>query len=412
MVPSSNAWLILQAVSTVLRPNLNSYNKIVEGIKAVSGHASYSKAVSFGLENLHRDGRADANAVLIIVGDGENIDSEEEKLNTQDKIKQTPGLTCLAVDSSAQTDTIFLHSLTGDSDKVFPYERNADFAKQLLKLVTVGDDPRCQVGLSDIRARIHAAAAVEANPTTEWVYSTIGPLKINRKENDILRDIHEEPLNIKKFEENKALIEKLKKMTTIIPPKIQSNSTSIPKSTTLKRRTEQQRSSTSLQTSPLPIRVRTTSPASLIPSRQPSTPSFATAFPERRRTTEEPEETPTTFKPGCLLDVIVVLDSSGSVEETFRREKELAAGVIERLRIGTDNARVSIIKFAGKAKVKTVWSFADIQTKRRVLRALNDIPFSSGTTAIHSALLKVHINSVVVHYLAKLITTTNKHILP
>lgn len=39
--------------------------------------------------------------------------------------------------------------------------------------------------------------------------------------------------------------------------------------------------------------------------------------------------------------MIVVLDSSGSVEETFRREKELAAGILSRFRIGPNNARVS-----------------------------------------------------------------------
>uniref|UniRef100_A0A0K0DJ41 VWFA domain-containing protein n=1 Tax=Angiostrongylus cantonensis TaxID=6313 RepID=A0A0K0DJ41_ANGCA len=51
--------------------------------------------------------------------------------------------------------------------------------------------------------------------------------------------------------------------------------------------------------------------------------------------------------------------------------------------------KVSIIKFAGAQQVKTVWTFADVQSKDKILRVLENIPFNSGTTAIHSALLKV-----------------------
>lgn len=85
----------------------------------------------------------------------------------------------------------------------------------------------------------------------------------------------------------------------------------------------------------------------------------------------------------------MLIDSSGSVEKTFNREKELAAEIINRLRIGPKNARVSIIKFAAKEKVKTIWSFNQPQEKQKVLQALQEIPFSSGTTAIHAALLQV-----------------------
>lgn len=77
------------------------------------------------------------------------------------------------------------------------------------------------------------------------------------------------------------------------------------------------------------------------------------------------------------------------MEETFGREKELAAGIIQRLRVGPNNARIAIIKFAAKEKVKTVWSFDQPQVQEKVLQALDEIPFSSGTTAIHTALLQV-----------------------
>lgn len=84
-----------------------------------------------------------------------------------------------------------------------------------------------------------------------------------------------------------------------------------------------------------------------------------------------------------------MIDSSGSVEDTFTREKELASGILKRLRIGPNNARVAIIKFA--ANVETIYSFDRPQTLQKVLQALESITFRSGTTAIHSALLQVMI---------------------
>lgn len=54
------------------------------------------------------------------------------------------------------------------------------------------------------------------------------------------------------------------------------------------------------------------------------------------------------------------------------------------------NARIALIKFAAKEKVRTVWSFDRPQSRAHVLRALDSITFSSGTTAIHTALLQVN----------------------
>lgn len=67
----------------------------------------------------------------------------------------------------------------------------------------------------------------------------------------------------------------------------------------------------------------------------------------------------------------------------------MAADVISNLRIGTNNARVALIKFAAIEKVKTIYTFDKPQSKDRILQALEDIPFSDGVTAIHGALLQV-----------------------
>ncbi|KAL6730228.1 hypothetical protein Aduo_001214 [Ancylostoma duodenale] len=336
----------------------------IEAIKTITqqrNDPSYSEAVSLALDHLHSGGRADARAGLVILGNGKGKDSFEERRITASRIRETPGLNCFAVDSSPSTDVRALKAFTGTSQRVFPYERNAEFARQINKMASAADNPKCQFVLGAVRERVHAAAGVEVRPAVEWVYSTLGPVKI---ENPVQRDILGEPLNIEKLSEGKLLSRKKTRPTTI---RTTTTTTPAPTTTTTRRTT-------------------TTRVFSRRTTRAPTSPSFTTYFP--RRITEEPEEPSTTFKPGCLLDVIVVLDSSGSVEETFRREKELAAGIVSRFRIGPNNARVSIIKFAGSQKVKTVWSFADVQSKGKILRVLDSIPFSSGTTAIHSALLK------------------------
>ena len=56
--------------------------------------------------------------------------------------------------------------------------------------------------------------------------------------------------------------------------------------------------------------------------------------------------------PGCLLDILFILDASGSVQETFEQAKQLAVRFVEKLVIGPNNARVAAIRYAGRGKVR------------------------------------------------------------
>ncbi|GMT01520.1 hypothetical protein PENTCL1PPCAC_23694, partial [Pristionchus entomophagus] len=89
---------------------------------------------------------------------------------------------------------------------------------------------------------------------------------------------------------------------------------------------------------------------------------------------------------GCILDVMFIMDASGSVGQTFDKEKELAKNILRRFRIGLKNAKVSIVKFASESKVRVIHSFAANQTEREVFDAFDSVVHSSGTTAIHAAL--------------------------
>ena len=98
------------------------------------------------------------------------------------------------------------------------------------------------------------------------------------------------------------------------------------------------------------------------------------------------------------MDIILIIDASGSVEETFIREKDIAKNIIGQLRIGPNNARVALIKFASKDKVRTVHPFNMTQTSQNILHSLDTLNVSSGITATGSALQQVilHINKFFV----------------
>ncbi|KAK6019550.1 hypothetical protein OSTOST_14808 [Ostertagia ostertagi] len=260
--------------------------------------------------------------------------------------------------------------LTGSLNRVYPYERNAEFAKEISRLASSTENGKCRSASGAVRGRVHAAAAVEVH---EGVYSTPASL---RSDVALQRDVLAEPLNVDKINEEKSLLQKKTNRTVTtthtpttttsrLPSTKPSTEANLPTTThrstttrsapsTTVRLPTTSRPSTTTRTSTVTQRRTTTTPPSTTTqppttvskrtSRAPTSPSFPLYFP--RRSTDEPEEPSTTYKPGCLLDMIIVLDSSGSVEETFLREKELAAGILSRLRIGPNNARVSIIKFA------------------------------------------------------------------
>ncbi|CAJ0564901.1 unnamed protein product, partial [Mesorhabditis spiculigera] len=237
-------------------------------------------------------------------------------------------ITRYAVDSSDKTSIRSLEMLTGARKHVFEFDRNADFEKALLKLA----------------------------------------LPISRMCKDLLMKNFEPTVHLSK----KAIPdaeETTKKTTT------PGSTTRVPKvfrnlAARITRSTE--KPTTTAKTTTTKLRSSSTS--------RSSTSSSTVALDEQKI------ENSTHFVSGCLLDVLVVLDASGSVVETFMREKQLVADILNTLRIGPNNARVAVVKFAAEGKVRRVWGFDDVQQKSAILRALHSTPFSSGTTAAHSAL--------------------------
>lgn len=331
----------------------------VEGIKAQQGKPAYAKAIDFALDEYERSHRPNARGLFLIVGDGRTSDVGVLQNSTVSRIRKQQGLSCYAVDSGKSVNDAVLGEYTGSRKRVYNYDRNAEFAKTILREATASDN--CE------QATKTAASHEESR----------------------LRDIAGKVDNgFKEFEGEKAVIKEATARTTkrITPwPTVNLRRSRTTKSLSSLRTTTQRAGRSTTLRSQATIRVtRSTTSRSTLTTRSP-TPTRSTSL---RSTTPLVTEANTPFTPGCLLDVLIIIDSSGSVEETFVREKELAAGIIERLRIGPNNAHVALIKFAAKEKVKTVWSLGSPQSKAGVLRALQSIEFSSGTTAIHTALLQ------------------------
>lgn len=86
------------------------------------------------------------------------------------------------------------------------------------------------------------------------------------------------------------------------------------------------------------------------------------------------------------MDLIFILDSSGSVAQTFQRELEFAASIVDRLIIGPQNARIAALKYAGSGKARVLFQFNKYNNSEGVKNAILAATFVSGTTATNEAL--------------------------
>uniref|UniRef100_A0A914YR28 VWFA domain-containing protein n=1 Tax=Panagrolaimus superbus TaxID=310955 RepID=A0A914YR28_9BILA len=435
--------------------------EIIESLQTVDGKPSYAKAVHAGLDYYNSHKRSDARGVFIIVGDGESTDKQEERSLASNLVRKAKGLECHAVHSGKEINEKTLKAFTGDAKRVYNYDRNADFAKELLRLATLGQTEQCV----EARKQIHVQASSDKNNNEkeEQTYSTSEPFVAAARQRlrdisgplknglDIEKVVAIQKTTLRRFETTTPI--STTKTTTTENPKteistklstkapsatVETTKKSKAKSTATVSTTEGIKTTTSKPTK-LPKALKAASELLDAPEKKKSktttqTPTFETTTDstitkalKKSKTTKIPKTTtteasttaapkttisqapklltptpksiplnPTTsfpfevstrHVPGCLIDLLIIIDSSGSVEATFNREKELISGVLDKLRIGSENARVSLIKFAATEKVRTIVPFDGPQSKLYLMKSLERIPFSSGTTAIHSALL-------------------------
>uniref|UniRef100_A0A0N5A1K3 VWFA domain-containing protein n=1 Tax=Parastrongyloides trichosuri TaxID=131310 RepID=A0A0N5A1K3_PARTI len=89
----------------------------------------------------------------------------------------------------------------------------------------------------------------------------------------------------------------------------------------------------------------------------------------------------------CLIDLILLIDTSSSVKNVFKKEIEIASNIVNQLKIGSKHAQVSIIKISSDINTKVSWSFTSPQDKKLILKSLSNIKYLGGKSSIHKALL-------------------------
>uniref|UniRef100_A0A0N5CY84 VWFA domain-containing protein n=1 Tax=Thelazia callipaeda TaxID=103827 RepID=A0A0N5CY84_THECL len=376
--------------------------KKVESIVAETGKPSYARAISFATEKYNKEQRSNARRMLIIVGDGKADDTFEERTASLKQLHSISKLKTYAVDSGKVVDMEKLSEYTGSVDNIFSYDRNAEFARIILDAVE-----RTECAPVILAIKPSPAVQMHALPTA-MVRSTIA----NRTSNASIR--RRELQNRKKdiaskvdlnFNSEQRLNEKVvaRKQNTESTTSSVATTRAIARSvkifpTTRKHagmKSSVRKSVNKPNIASIKRKQTTNKDRKTVLKFESSNSDVASTSSSVTTTTTDVITTATItshnmihFKPGCKMDAMIIIDSSGSVEETFGREKELAEEIINRLQVGSEYTRVAIIKFAAKEKVRKIWSFNQPQEKQKILQVLREIPFSSGTTAIHSALIQ------------------------
>nr|CAD2174326.1 unnamed protein product [Meloidogyne enterolobii] len=410
--------------------------KKIERIRSISIRPNYSKAVETAINYYNGAGRRpESNGLILIVGDGKNdLEGPEERKRVGELIKKTPGLSCHAVDSSKEVDEQTLSAFTGSVERIYPYDRNAEFAHFLLAKALECQPSESQLNSSSNFFVAGSEEQIEKSKDDEEMEEEpferretknnsskrilIEGKKIieevddkeekNQRQKDIVAVLplkKEEEENFNLNLENKIVLPNKQKLnennlkniervvlsrinttksiivTSTIPPTLINLSTTklstiaLQKTTTNKQNVGRinennfrnnvfsQRGRNELNTAFTTSTKRPTATSinsfrtsrkqqtilepkttQIIPSQRTRPPLPSIVFSSTSLTTSSTFSSPTTtFRPGCLIDLILLIDSSGSVEQAFEQEKTL-------------------------------------------LYLLNDIPFSDGITAIHSAL--------------------------
>uniref|UniRef100_A0AC35UAD2 BZIP domain-containing protein n=1 Tax=Rhabditophanes sp. KR3021 TaxID=114890 RepID=A0AC35UAD2_9BILA len=88
----------------------------------------------------------------------------------------------------------------------------------------------------------------------------------------------------------------------------------------------------------------------------------------------------------CLIDLILIMDVSNSVKDTFSKQKEIAKEIVSQLHVSQHHAHVSLIKFGSEENTKIVYSFSSPHQKQFIMNAITNLKLSGGSSAIHTAL--------------------------
>ncbi|KJH44991.1 von Willebrand factor type A domain protein [Dictyocaulus viviparus] len=90
--------------------------------------------------------------------------------------------------------------------------------------------------------------------------------------------------------------------------------------------------------------------------------------------------------PKCPLDILFIVDSSGSVGEIYEKQKEFLSDILICIKPQKQAHRVALIQFAGAKLQKTEWTFDSYQENSQLIEAFHGVRHLTGTTFIGAAL--------------------------
>uniref|UniRef100_A0A0N4W0N8 VWFA domain-containing protein n=1 Tax=Haemonchus placei TaxID=6290 RepID=A0A0N4W0N8_HAEPC len=81
----------------------------------------------------------------------------------------------------------------------------------------------------------------------------------------------------------------------------------------------------------------------------------------------------------CPLDILFIVDSSGSVGEIYEKQKEFLLDLLSSIEPENQSHRVGLIQFAGAKLQKTEWSFETYRDHSGLMQAFNGVRHFTGT---------------------------------
>ncbi|CAD5217445.1 unnamed protein product [Bursaphelenchus okinawaensis] len=93
-----------------------------------------------------------------------------------------------------------------------------------------------------------------------------------------------------------------------------------------------------------------------------------------------------TISVACPHDILIIVDSSGSIQKTYDQQKKYFTEILSQMKVGPNAHRVAMIQFAGARIQKTEFTFDNVNDGREMMENLNQIRHLTGTTYIGAAL--------------------------
>uniref|UniRef100_A0AC35F5G2 VWFA domain-containing protein n=1 Tax=Panagrolaimus sp. PS1159 TaxID=55785 RepID=A0AC35F5G2_9BILA len=86
------------------------------------------------------------------------------------------------------------------------------------------------------------------------------------------------------------------------------------------------------------------------------------------------------------MDILFLVDSSGSVQKNYDSQKQYIKEIISEAELTERTHRISLLQFAGSHIQKTEWAFDAFSKSSDLMSALNQVRLITGTTYIGAAL--------------------------